>query len=270
MSPRERELVARLCSAHAGIKVDPERGYLLESRLGPVARREGFGTIGELLQAVREREEVRLIEAIVEAMACADTCFFRDPTVFHHLFAQVLPALAAKRREEGREGRPIRIWSAGCASGQEVYSLAMMLDHAPAGAQIELYASDLSERVIEKAQSGLYSQFEVQRGLPARLLVRHFEKRDEMFVISPRLRQQVRWRRVNLIEDTAGQGAFDVVLCRNVLTGLTEAGRDRVLQNLGAAVATDGCLILGLHESAPSLKLVGPAAYAPEAIRNAA
>lgn len=265
MTPRERELVGRLCSAHAGIKVDPERGYLLESRLAPVARREGYGTIGELLQAVREREETRLIDAIVEAMACADTCFFRDPTVFHHLFAQVVPALAARR-----DGRPIRIWSAGCASGQEVYSLAMMLDHAPAGAQIELYASDLSERVIEKAQSGLYSQFEVQRGLPARLLVRHFEKRDEMFVISPRIRQQVRWRRVNLIEDTAGQGAFDVVLCRNVLTGLTEAGRDRVLQNLAAAVAPDGCLILGLHESAPSLKLVGPAAFAPEAIRNAA
>lgn len=265
MNPRERDLVARLCSAHAGIKVEPDRAYLLESRLAPVARREGFASISELLLAVRDRDEPRLALAVVEAMACVDTAFFRDPTVFHHLFAEVLPKLAARR-----DGRPLRIWSAGCASGQEVYSLAMMLDQSPPGVEVELYASDLSQRMIEKAQSGVYSQFEVQRGLPARLLVRHFEKREEMFVIAPRLRQQIRWRCVNLIENLAALGAFDVVLCRNVLTGLNEAGRQGVLQNLNAATAADGCLILGLHETQPTLRPIGPGAYTPEPLRTAA
>lgn len=270
MSPRECELVARLCAAHAGLRVDPARGYLLESRLAPAARREGFGAVGELLRAAREREEPRLVAAIVEAMACADTGFFRDPAVFHHLFAQVLPELAARRGGTGRGGRPIRIWSAGSACGQEVYSLAMMLDEAAFGAQVELYASDLSERMIEKAQGGLYSQFEVQRGLPARLLVRHFEKRDEMFLLSARLRQQVRWRRVNLIEDLGAMGVFDVVLCRNVLSGLTEAGRAKALRNLNAATATDGRLVVGLHETVEGLSAAGPGCYAPEPMRQAA
>jgi chemotaxis protein methyltransferase CheR len=200
-------------------------------------------------------------------MVSPDTAFFRDPSVFQFLFGEILPGLGARRG-----GQPIRIWSAGCASGQEVYSLAMMLDHVrPLGLNVELYASDLSDRLLEKAQAGLFSQFEVQRGLPIRLLVNHFEKRDEMFAIAPRLRQQVRWRRVNLIEELAPLEPFDVVLCRNVITGLTDSARERVLTNLAGATAPDGVMILGLNEAGPAgLRQSGPGAYARSALRSAA
>ena len=249
MTPRERDLVARLCAERAGLQVDADKDYLIESRLAPVARREGYASVSDLVQAVRERDEERLIWAVVEAMALAETSFFRDREMFQHLFAEVLPELAARR-----EGQPIRIWSAACGSGQEVYSLAMMLDHArPPGARVELFASDLSSRQLEKAQSGLYTQFEVQRGLPARLLVRHFQHSDELFQLSPRLRQQVRWRRVNLVGDLSALGQFDIVLCRNLLGSLTDAARHRVLASLGSAVASGGCLVLGLAEKAPGM-----------------
>ncbi|WP_374469201.1 protein-glutamate O-methyltransferase CheR [Phenylobacterium sp.] len=270
MTPGERALVARLCEQRAGLAVDPARDYLIESRLAPVARREGFGSVAELLQALRDREEERLVWAVVEAMAHRDASFFRDPEVFALLRDQVLPTLARQR-----DGEPVRVWCAACGSGQEVYSLAMMLADAPiAGTRVELFASELSERELEKAQGGLYSQFEVQRGLPARLLVRHFEKRDEAFALSPRVRQMVRWRRANLLEDAARLGRFDVVVCRQVLPGLTEAAREQVLAGLSGAVAEGGCLVLGAGEAEapPGFGSLGlPGVYgAAEAARAAA
>ena len=240
MTPGERAFVAWLCEQRAGLAVDSTKDYLIESRLAPVARREGFGSVGELLQALRDREEERLVWAVVEAMARRDALFFRDPEVFALLRDQVLPKLARRR-----EGEAIRVWCAASGPGQEVYSLAMMLADAPlAGARVELFASDICERELEKAQAGRYSQFEVQRGLPARLLVRHFERSDDSFVLSPRIRQMIRWRRVNLIDDLAALGQFEVVLCRRLLPTLVAPAQARVLSGLTAAVAEGGCLVL--------------------------
>jgi chemotaxis protein methyltransferase CheR len=251
VTPGERAFVAWLCEQRAGLAVDPGKDYLIESRLAPVARREGFGCVGELLQALRDREEERLVWAVVEAMAHRDAFFFRDPEIFALLRDQVLPKLARRR-----EGEAIRVWSAACGPGQEVYSLAMMLADAPlAGARVELFASDICERELEKARAGRYSQFEVQRGLPARLLVRHFERSDEAFVLSPRIRQTIRWRRVNLIDDLSALGQFDVVLCRRLLPTLTLAAQTRVLTALAGAVAEGGCLVLGPAEAAESVGL---------------
>ncbi|HEY8573902.1 protein-glutamate O-methyltransferase CheR [Phenylobacterium sp.] len=245
MTPADGAFVAALCARRAGLEVDPVKVYLLESRLAPVARREGFGSAAELLQAIRDRDEERLAWAVVEAMTHPETSFFRDPEVFAALRDQVLPELA-----RGRQGQPVRIWCAACGSGQEVYSLAMMLADAPlGGAPVEFFASDINSRLLEKAQSGLYTQFEVQRGLPARLLVRHFEKRDEMFVISPRIRQMVRWRRVNLAEDITRLGRFEMVLCRNVMTQLTDAAQPVVMKSLVSAVRQGGALVMGAEET---------------------
>ncbi|RAK59789.1 chemotaxis protein CheR [Phenylobacterium hankyongense] len=245
MTARDCEFVASLCAARAGLRVDPARAYLVESRLGPVARREGFGSVAELLQVVRDRGDERQVWAVVEAMVLPETSFFRDRAGLEQLWRETAPEIARRRN-----GAPVRIWSAGCASGQEVYSLAMLLEEAGPGAlKAELFASDLSERLLEKAQSGLYSQFEVQRGLAARELVRHFEKRDEMFLLSRRVRQHVRWRRVNLIDDFSRLGRFDIVLCRHVLGSLTEPARARVLAGLAGALAPDGVLMLGAGES---------------------
>jgi chemotaxis protein methyltransferase CheR len=249
VTPQDRELIARLCGERAGLKVDPEKTYLLENRLGPVARREGFGSVHEFICAVRDRDEDRLIWAAVEAMSPAETAFFRDPGVFEQIVGEVLPELARRR-----EGGTLRLWAAACGTGQEVYSLAMALDEAaPAGVTLEVFASDLCEQRLEKAQAGVYSQFEVQRGLSAQRLVRHFEGLEDGFALSPRVRQMVRWRRVNLMEDLSRLGQFDLVLCRNLMGYLLDGARARVLANLQGALAPGGQLVLGAGEAAPNL-----------------
>lgn len=241
--------MARLCAERAGLKVDPEKTYLLENRLGPVARREGFGSVHEFVCAVRDRDEERLIWAAVEAMSPADTAFFREPTTYESLIGQLLPELALRR-----QGQALRIWAAASGTGQEAYSLAMALaESAPSGVSLELFASDLCERRLEKAQAGVYSQFEVQRGLSAHRLVRHFESLDESFALSPRVRQMVRWRRVNLLDDLSRLGQFDLVLWRNQMGYLLDDARMRVLANLEGALAPGGWLVLGANERAPAL-----------------
>jgi len=242
-------LVAALCADRAGLRVDSDKDYLLENRLGPVARREGFGGLGEMLQALRDRGDERLAWSVVEAMSPAETAFFRDPKTFGVVAGQVLEDLAQRRN-----GQTLRVWVAACGAGQEVHSLAMLLDeHAPAGVSVDLCASDLSERRLEKARSGVYSQFEVQRGLAAQRLVRHFDKQDENFILAQRIRQAVRWRRVNLLEDLTPFGQFDLIFCRNVLGGLLDAARTQVLGNLTGALADGGYLVVGLGDAAPGL-----------------
>lgn len=244
ISSSDRMFVSALCLARAGLKVDVEKAYLIESRLSPVARREGYGSPEEFIAALRDRAEDRQCWAAVEAMALPETEFFRDPDVFETLAEAVLPQLA-----QARAGEPVRIWSAACGAGHEIYSLAMMLAEAPAFAPVELFASDLSERSLEKAQAGVYSQFEVQRGLPARRLVRHFEKRGEAFALSPRIRQMIRWRRVNLIDDLARLGQFDLILCRNVLRQMAPEAQVRAVAGLRRALAPGGRLVVGRRDN---------------------
>jgi chemotaxis protein methyltransferase CheR len=251
MKPEDRQLIAQLCAARAGIRVDPEKAYFIESRLGPVARREGFGSIPDMIVALRAKREERLIWAIVETMAFGETSFFRDPEVWRLFRGEVLPTLSRLR-----DGESVRIWSAACGSGQEIYTIAMIAEeereHLP-GARLELFASDIGERTLEKAQSGLYTQFEVQRGLPIRGLVRHFEKADENWAISPRLRQMIRWRRLNLIAPPQALGQYDVIFCRYMLFGLIEPMRVKVLEHLAACLQPDGFLFLGVGETATGL-----------------
>lgn len=238
MTPREREFVAGLCAERAGLSVEHRRGYAMESALAPVARREGYLSIPELVRAARDRADERLSSAIVEGLAPAQTGFFRDPEVFE----AVLEALPAARAE------PIRIWSAACGSGQEVYSLAMLLAERLAGPSVELVGSDLSQRLIEKAKTGLYSAFEVQQGLSARRLVRHFEQQGEGFAVAPRLRHGVRWRRANLLDDAPGADRYDVVLGRYLLGAMTRPARTRALARLTAALKPGGWLVLSPND----------------------
>jgi len=242
MTPEDMELLAALGRARAGLKVDVDKTYLVESRLGPLARREGFDSIEAMITALRAKREERLIWAVVEALTFNDTSFFRDRDVFAHLRDDVLPALSKVRRDQ-----PIRIWSAACATGQEVYSLAMASGESrdvEPGARFEFFGSDLSERCLEKAQSGLYTQFEVQRGLPIRQLVKHFTNQDDTWEISPRIRQMVRWKRINLLSDLSILGRFDVILLRHVLDDLEPSLHGRILENLIALMPDDGVLVL--------------------------
>jgi chemotaxis protein methyltransferase CheR len=245
------ELLAALARSRAGLRIESDKAYLVESRLNPLARREGFESIEAMIVALRTHRDDRLIWAVVEALTLNETAFFRDREVFAHLRDELLPALSRQAAKAGRD-RPIRVWSAACSTGQEVYSLAMTAaesrDIEP-GARFEFFGSDLSDRCLEKAQSGLYTQFEVQRGLPIRLLVKHFENADEMWAISPRIRQAVRWRRINLLADLSPMGKFDVILLRNVLPGLDPGVRARVIESLAARLEDDGVLLAGSGES---------------------
>ena len=248
MKADEVDFVAEIARAAAGLEVDREKVYLIESRLAPGARREGFGSIREMLLSARQRREEKLLWAVVEAMAQGETSFFRDPQVFARIREEILPQLALRRPE----GQPIRIWSVGCGPGQEAYSLALAVEEAGAAVLacgVDLLGSDLSERALEKAQAGVYTQFEIQRGLPIRQLVRHFEKRDELWTLSPRVRSMLRWRRANLNAEVRGLGRFDLILCRYVLPGMTAEARDRAMRQLAAGLAPGGYLVLGLREA---------------------
>jgi chemotaxis protein methyltransferase CheR len=248
VKPEEIEIIRRIVQARSGLVINPDKTYRVETCLAPVARREGFADISEMIRDIQAKRDNDLMWTVTEALANTETSFFRDRAPFQQFREDILPELAM-----ARDGAPIRIWSAACSTGQEPYSLAMMVDDEASkypGLKIELFGSDLSERCLEKAQSGLYTQFEVQRGLPIRLLVRHFEKNEETWSLNPRIRQSVRWRRVNLLADLTGLGQFDVIFCRNVISGFDrEVGR-RVLDQLAAALPEDGRLILGIEETA--------------------
>lgn len=257
MTRDEIDALARLARDHAGLNLTGAAAAFAESRLAPVARRESLASVSELIARIAHDKEGVLVAQVVEALADQNTCFFRNRDVFDRLRTHVLPAAL-----ERRAGAPVRIWSAGCATGQEPYSLAMIAaDMAPlnGSSPVRIVASDLSERALLKARSGLYSHFEVQRGLPIRTLLRHFDKADEHWRIGPELRQAVRWGRVNLIDDLSRFGPFDVILCRNVLGAMDAASAQTVVAGLDAALAPDGWLVFGADE-----KVVAPAAFEGE------
>ncbi len=242
MTPEDMDLLAALGRARAGVRVETEKPYLVESRLSPLARREGYDSIEALIAALRAKREDRLIWAVVEALCRSDTTFFRGREAFAQLRDEVLPALSHRRPET-----PIRIWSAACATGQEVYSLAIAANESAGlatGTRFEFFGSDLSERSLEKAQAGIYTQFEVQRGLPIRMLIKYFENQDDTWTISPRIRQMVRWKRINLLADLSVMGRFDVILLRGVLRNMDASLRGKVVQALVSLLPADGVLAL--------------------------
>jgi chemotaxis protein methyltransferase CheR len=241
------EFVADLLRKRAGVVLGSEKTYLIDSRLAPLARKEGLPSIDELIQVVRSRREERLIGQVVDAMTTNETFFFRDRTPFDHLRQTILPQLAQARR-----GSRIRIWSAASSTGQEAYSIAMMLDQNPEltnGVSVEIVATDISERCLERARAGLYTQFEAQRGLPIQMLMRYFTQQDDNWRLSEKIRSQVTFRKHNLLESAEALGRFDVVLCRNVLIYFDAPTRAGTLNRVADAMNPGGYLILGASET---------------------
>ncbi len=246
MRAEEANLVAALCRRRAGLRVAGEKTYLIETRLAEVAKRERLGSVSALLRIVREQREDRLMWAVVEAMTSPDTSFFRDRTVFDAIETRLYPTLARIRPDA-----PVRIWSAAASSGQEVYSLAMIFDRLQRARRkrlVDLAASDIARPSLQRAQRGLYTQAEVQRGLPVRMLVKHFDREGEAWRLSPLIRDMVRWRRVNLIGGLGDVGLFDIILCRNLICEMEPPFARRVLENLARSLAPSGYLILGLKD----------------------
>ena len=246
MTPGEISVLADLARRRSGVVIDADKTYVIESRLAPIARRQGFISLSELISDLQQRQDETLIWAAVEALSSTETQFFRDRTPFQQIAAEVLPTLARKGRQTAKA------WCAGCSTGQEPYSLAILAeeDRGKHGSMtVDILGTDLSERSLEKAIAGIYTQFEVQRGLPSRLLIKHFDKVDDHWVLSPRIRQAVRLQRQNLITDTQGAGPFDLVLCRNVVSAFDPATARAVLEQIAAVLAPDGYLLMGAYET---------------------
>ncbi|MBU6371925.1 MAG: protein-glutamate O-methyltransferase CheR [Alphaproteobacteria bacterium] len=248
MPDHEFQFIAREIRARSGLVLTPDKSYLLETRLAPIARKEGFASVLELISAVRVRRDDRLLWVIADALTTNETFFFRDKTPFDQFRDLVVPDLMKARPPGAR----LRIWCAACSSGQEPYSLAMLVQELRAVGKIgdvEIVATDISDRVMEKARAGLYSQFEVQRGLPVQMLVKHFEKAGDLWRLSERIRSMVRFQRHNLLEDARVLGKFDIVYCRNVLIYFEGDAKRRTLEMIAGTMAEDGVLFLGAAET---------------------
>jgi chemotaxis protein methyltransferase CheR len=247
MTGDDFDFIRRLLKERSGLLLSPEKQYLAESRLMPVARRHKFANLAELTHKVRAGDET-LIAEVVEAMATNETFFFRDRLPFDHFRDYILPVLMKARASHKR----IRIWCAAASSGQEPYSLAMAIKEMGAkldGFRIEILASDMCAGMLQKAAAGIYNQFEVQRGLPIQLLLKYFTQVGDTWQISPEIRAMVQFRRLNLLSDFSRLGLFDLIVCRNVLIYFDQPTKSDVLERLSRALARDGFLILGAAET---------------------
>jgi len=248
VTPQDFDYLRKLLRERSGLVLAAEKQYLAESRLVPVARRHDMGTLSELIEKLRSKSPAALIAEVVEAMTTNETFFFRDKLPFDHFRNTMMPALIAARERDRR----IRIWCTAASTGQEPYSLAMILKSmgaSLAGYRVDILATDLSSEVLEKAKAGIYTQFEVQRGLPVQLLVKFFEQNGECWQLTPELRSMVQFRSLNLLNDFSALGTFDVVFCRNVLIYFDQDSKIAVLNRIARQMPGDGYLVLGAAET---------------------
>lgn len=251
MNPLDYDFLRRLLKRRSGLVLMPDKEYLLESRLAPIVRRHDCADLRELVMRLRAGDE-GVIAQVVEAMTINESFFFRDRIPFDHFSTTMMPALLAARQRERR----IRIWCAAAASGQEPYSLAMCVKEMGArlrGWRIDILATDLSRQVLEKAAAGIYTQFEVQRGLPVQLLIKHFAQFGDTWQVAPDIRAMVTFRPFNLLDDFSAFGRFDVVFCRNVLIYFDRPTKTDILERLARQIPDDGCLVLGAPETVVGL-----------------
>ena len=249
LSEAEFALVAREVKARSGLALSHELSSAVEARLQPIARRENFMSISELVAAARNRADGKLWGHIADALSPCDTRFFRDRGMFETLRTATIPE-ALKRRGHER----IRIWSAGCSTGQEPYSIAKLIEEIRSTgvvAAADLVATDFSDRLLDKARAGLYTQFEVQRGLPIKKLIAYFEKAGDLWRISDRLRASVKFENHNLLKHPEQLGQFDIILMSHVLGGFDAETRTAVMARAADALAPGGAIILGAGETLP-------------------
>jgi len=252
MMPADYEYLRKLLKERSGLMLSADKQYLVESRLLPVVHRAGMADLTELVAKLKSAREQPLITEVAEAMTTNESFFFRDKLPFEHFRNVVMPALLAARPPR----RPIRIWCAAAATGQEPYSLAMSLKEMGdkvTGREIEIVATEFSTQVLEKAKTGLFSQFEVQRGLPIRLLIKYFAQLGDTWQINPDVRAMVQFRAFNLLHDFAPLGRFDLVFCRNVLIYFDQETKTQVLDRMARITEPDGYLVLGAAETVVGL-----------------
>jgi len=241
MTPEDFDKLQSLMATRAGYRLTRDRMHLAEHRLGPIARREGYANVEALLTNLWANPVASLGWSVIEALLNAETWFRRDRTPFTVLEKELLPALA-----RARPGGRVKVWSAGCSTGQETWSIAMAGQEV--GVPLDLVGTDLSQRAIEKARSGVYTGFEIQRGLTAQAMLRWFEPDEDNWRVRDELADTVRFGRFNLLDEPTDDARFDVIFCRYVLGDMEPARRARVLDGLERRLVDDGCLFLGPDE----------------------
>lgn len=243
--------LADLLHKASGLALGDGKEYLLESRLPPVATRLGYPDLRALVTALRLRSTPDLVKAVCDAMTTGETFFFRDTTPFTVFENELIPEQLAMLRAKGLT-RPIRIWCAACSTGQEPYSLAMILDKMRptlAGTNVEIVASDYSTPTLARAKEGIYNQFEVQRGLPVQMLVRYFKQVPAGFQVNADLRDRISFREQNLLQPFTQLGMFDIVFIRNVLIYFDIATKRDVLERIARQLNPGGSVMLGGTEN---------------------
>lgn len=249
MKPEDFDLFSVLVRQRSGLVLTKDKAYLLESRLVPVARKWNLKTLEDLAASVRTKRDEQMLRDITEAMTTNESFFFRDQKPFDQFRKVLLPELLRTRAAK----KHIRIWSAAASSGQEAYSLAMIFAEETAkmqGWKIDIFGTDLSSEMVERAKSGIYSQFEVQRGLPITMLMKYFTQiGSDRWQIKEEMRQAVQFKEGNLLTDFGPIGVFDIIYCRNVLIYFDQATKARVLEAMSHVMAPDGVLFLGGAET---------------------
>tara|TARA_R110000787_G_scaffold63679_3_gene143390 strand:- start:131418 stop:132230 length:813 start_codon:yes stop_codon:yes gene_type:complete len=248
MTPDRFTYISELLRERSGLVLTPEKSYLLESRLTPLARRAEVADIDALIDLMKTKRDVSLIEEVVDAMTTNESFFFRDIKPFDLFRDHVLPPLLEARADK----KSFRIWCAAASSGQEPYSIAMTLLEQKtklAGWNYEIVGTDISRSILDKAEKGVYSQFEVQRGMPITLLVKYFDQQGETWRIKPEVREKIKYKFFNLLENPAALGKFDVVFCRNVLIYFDQKTKGEVLARIASLMPVDGLLFLGGAET---------------------
>ena len=248
VSDSSSRILAGLLEARTGQQLTMNRRWRIETALSALLRERGISTLDELITILVMGKEPGLSNQVVEALLNNETYFFRDRSPFDLLARHALPELAKKRHSSRR----IKIWSAGCSTGQEVYSIAMLFAEDPArwtGWTVDILGTDVSTAVVDRARNGLYTQFEVQRGLGINQTIRWFEETADGWRAVEDLRKPLRFQVHNLLEPPPHPGDFDIVLCRNVLLYLTAEKRTLAFERIASAMATDGWLMLGAGET---------------------
>lgn len=248
----------RLLLERSGLNLTEDKDYLLTSRLAPIVREEGLPSLERLFAIVRADPFGRLAQKCIDALATHESFFFRDATPFDQMRDVLLPRLIAARGQV----RKLRLWSAACSSGQEPYSLAMLVLEERARMpdwSIEIVATDMSEPILERARTAVYSDFEVNRGLSSDRRSRWLRPDPKGWRIADEVRSLVRFQRHNLLDGVSGMGRFDLIFCRNVLIYFDQDRKAASLRQIAGALEPDGALVLGSAETVVGLD----SAFAP-------
>lgn len=250
MKPVNYEYISKFLLDKSALSLGSGKEYLLDSRLLPLAKSRHLGSVDDLVELLKTGRQGDLETAVIEAMTTNETLFFRDATPFEEITQIFLPDIIKARQAS----RTLRIWCAACSTGQEPYSIAMLLmEHFPqlvSNWQIEILCTDIDSQVLKRAQDGIYSSFEVQRGLPQHLLRKYFEQLSgNQWRIREPLRQLMTFKQQNLLTEFGSIGSFEIIMCRNVLIYFETETKKKILERMARHLSTPGFLFLGAAET---------------------